>query len=82
MYTGQPLGWGPTMLRRPGPAIQHCQKRAAECEHLAELASNPATRISYLRLAECWRELAESHEFVEKLDNFLGYLKEENSGQG
>ncbi len=56
--------------------------RAAECEHLAELASNPATRNGYLRLAECWRELAGSREFVERLNNFLGYLKEENSDQG
>jgi hypothetical protein len=60
------------MLGRPSPAIQHCQNRAAECEHLAELASNPETKNGYLRLADCWHGLAGNHEFVERLDIFLG----------
>jgi hypothetical protein len=55
------------MLRRPSPAIQHCQNRAAECEHLAELANNPETKNGYLRLAECWHGLARNHEFVVRL---------------
>jgi hypothetical protein len=64
------------MLRRPSPAIQHCLKRAAECEHLAELESDPITKMGYLRLAGCWRKLGENREFVERMDSFLGYIKE------
>ena len=71
------------MSQDPSLGIQHCQYRAAECEHLAEQASNPETRNRYLVLAQCWHELAGSREFVEKLDKFLlnGGVTAENSGQ-
>jgi hypothetical protein len=64
------------MLWRSSPAVQHCRNRAAECKHLAELASNLETKNGYLRLAESWHMLAGNHEFVERLNNFLGSLKE------
>jgi hypothetical protein len=57
------------------PGIASPAIRAAECEHLAKLASNPETKNGYLCLAECWHGLAGNEEFVERLDNFLGYLK-------
>ena len=63
------------MLWRSSPAVQHCQGRAAECNRLAELANNPETRKGYETLAESWRALAENHEFIEKMDRFLGYAR-------
>jgi len=69
-------GGGTGMLWRSSPAIQHCRNRAAECEHLAELAGNPEAKRGYLRLANCWYKLAKNREFVERMDSFLGHLKE------
>ena len=64
------------MLWRSSPAIQHCRNRAAECEHLAKLATTAENKNGYLRLANCWHKLAENREFVERMDSFLGHLKE------
>jgi hypothetical protein len=64
------------MLRRPSPAIQHCLNRAAECEHLAELATTAENKNGYLRLAACWHQLAENRDFVERMHSFLAYVKE------
>jgi len=40
---------------------QRCLGRAAECERRAEQAINDDTRASYLRMAQNWRLLAETH---------------------
>jgi len=64
------------MLQRSSPAIQHCRNRTAECEHLAELATTPETKSDYLRLAASWLKLGDNREFVERMDSFLGYIKE------
>ncbi len=64
------------MLRQPSRAVRHCQIRAAECERLAELATDSESRDSYSRMAESWRKLAESREFVARLEAFLGYVKD------
>ena len=63
------------MLRKPSPAVRHCQVRAAECERLAELATDTDSRNYYLRMAESGRKLAETREFVSKMEVFLGYIK-------
>ncbi len=47
------------MLRRPTPAVQLCNDRAAECERLAELAETVAKKDFYLNLATTWRRLAD-----------------------
>jgi len=44
---------------------------------LAELGKDPEAISFYLRLAENWRKLADSREYTEKLDSFLGYIKED-----
>ncbi len=64
------------MLNRLSPAIQHCEMRATECERLANLASDVAGRNSYLKLAASWRKLAESRDFVAKMEQYLGYGKD------
>ncbi len=65
------------MLRRSTPAVEHCQKRASECEHLADLATDAQTKSDYLRLAAAWRQLAEQREFTDRMDSFLGYMKDD-----
>ena len=59
------------MLQKPSPAVQYCHLRAAECERLANLASDSASREAYLRLADCWRRLAENREYLEMVDASL-----------
>ena len=56
------------MLQKPPPAVRYCHLRAAECERLATLASDLPSREYYLRLADCWRRLAEDREYLEKVD--------------
>ena len=64
------------MLRQPSPAVRHCFKRAAECDRLAGLAKEPEVKNGYLQLSESWRKLADNREFTERMDAFLGYIKE------
>ena len=64
------------MLRRPSPAVQHCNDRAAECERLAELADPVAKKDFYLQLATKWRILGDQREFTARMDSIIGYLKE------
>jgi len=54
---------------RPSP--EYCHHRAAECEKLAEMATNLSTKQSYLRLADCWRQLADAHQFIDETNRFL-----------
>ena len=63
------------MLQQQSAAIRHCQTRAAECERLAQLAKDPEAKTFYLRMAENWRRLAETRNFTERMDHFLGYAK-------
>jgi len=63
------------MLTRQSPGVQVCHARIAECERLADLAETEGKRDYYLRLAENWRRLAESREFTERIERFLGQPK-------
>jgi len=60
------------VLQQTGAAIRHCLHRAGECERLAELAQDREGKAAYVRLAEIWRRLAESRDFTDKIDRFLG----------
>jgi hypothetical protein len=63
------------MLTRQSPGVKHCQERIAECERLADLAETEGKRDYYLRLAENWPRLADTREFTERIERFLGNLK-------
>jgi len=63
------------MLRRPSPAVQLCDERAAECERLAQLAETIAKKDFYLSLATTWRTLGDQREFIARMDSMVSYLK-------
>jgi hypothetical protein len=41
------------------PSFERCQSKAAECEQLAELETDIAVRVLYLRMAQHWRQLTD-----------------------
>ena len=57
------------MLQQLG--IRLCLDRAGECERLAELAGDPRSKASYIRIAKLWHALAAHREFVEQIDGLL-----------
>ena len=59
------------MLVRTSPDVADCLQRAAECELQAERASEPIAKRSFLDLAARWRRIAETFEYVERVDRFL-----------
>src|ERR1700687_3548434 len=59
------------MLQQLGPGTRLCLDRAGECERLAELAGDPRSKASYIRIANLWRALAAHREFVEQIDGLL-----------
>jgi hypothetical protein len=59
------------MLQRNSMAVGYCLNRAAEAGHLAALVTDQESKQSYLTLAESWLKLADSAEFVGKLDAHL-----------
>ena len=59
------------MLQQHRAGIRLCLARAGECERLAELAGDPRSKASYIRIANLWRALAAHREFVEQMDGLL-----------
>jgi hypothetical protein len=47
-----------------------CLQHATECELLAERASDPAARRSFLDIAERWRRIAGTYAYLERVHLF------------
>ena len=58
------------LLSRSADALE-CLQRAADCELQAERANDPTAKQAYLDLAARWRRIAETCEYIERVDNFL-----------
>jgi chorismate-pyruvate lyase len=59
------------MLQRLGERISYCLARASEAERRAEEVSTPSLKAEYKELANSWRHLARSYQFVEALEPLL-----------
>ena len=59
------------MLLKLSGHISNCLERAANAEHRALEATDSANRSDNELLAESWRHLARSYQFVESLERFL-----------
>jgi hypothetical protein len=59
------------MLRKPSTDADECLRHAALCELQAERASDPAAKQSFLDFAARWRRIAETFEYIERVDRFL-----------
>lgn len=59
------------MLQKFGEHIADCLDRAAEAERRAARTADTGLRGGHERMAQTWRHLARSYQFVEKLESFL-----------
>src|SRR5215469_3903057 len=59
------------MLQKLGDHIANCLELAANAEQRAAEAPTEALRIDHERMANTWRHLASSYQFVESLECFL-----------
>ena len=59
------------MLLKLSGHISSCLERAANAEERAEQASDSAIRSDNELLAQSWRQLTRSYQFVESLERFL-----------
>lgn len=60
------------MLTRPSVDTVDCLQRATACELQAQQASDLFAKQSFLDLAARWRRIADTCEFIEQVDRFLG----------
>src|SRR5215469_3628822 len=56
------------MLQKIGDDIANCFARATDADRRAAEASSEDLRIDYERIAQTWRHLASSYQFVESLE--------------
>jgi hypothetical protein len=59
------------MLQKLSDHIAAAIARAAESEELARQETDEVAKARYLQMADAWRHLANSFEFVQKLEEFL-----------
>jgi hypothetical protein len=59
------------LVRRSAEAVR-CLHRADECEAAAESATDPAAKRSFLDVAERWRRIADTCEYIERVNLSLG----------
>ena len=59
------------VLQRLGVHIADALERAEAAERRARDAIDPALRLDNERMAQSWRRLARSYQFVESLEKFL-----------
>jgi hypothetical protein len=59
------------MLLKLSVHISNCLQLAAQAEQLAKETTDPAIRSDNEQLAQSWRHLAASYQFVESLEHFL-----------
>ena len=60
------------MLSKPSTDAAACLQHAADCELRAEQAGDPIAKQSFLDVAARWRRIAETFEYIERIDRFLG----------
>ena len=63
------------MLSKLSEDAIDCLQHAADCESQAKRSSDPLAKQSFLDLAQRWRRIAETIEYIEGVDNFLSKPK-------
>ena len=59
------------MLIRPSTEVMDCLQHAADCLARAGCASHPDEKQSFLDLADRWRRIAETYQYIERVTLFL-----------
>lgn len=60
------------MLVRRSAGATRCLHQAEECEAAAQRVTDPAAKRSFIDVAERWRWIAETCEYIERVDRSLG----------
>jgi hypothetical protein len=60
------------MLSRLSDPVSECLRRAEECGRRARTAFNAHSIEHFLKMAQRWLFLAQSRQFAERLERFLG----------
>ena len=63
------------MLEESSKDAVDCLQHAAACELQAKRASDPAAKQSFLDLAARWRRIAETFEYIERVDRLVSTPK-------
>jgi hypothetical protein len=59
------------VLKRPVNDAVECLQHAAACELQAERVNDPAAKQSFFDVAARWRRIADTFEYIERVDEFL-----------
>ena len=63
------------MLEKLSDNSAECVAHAVEAQRRADAAGDPASKREHSDMADRWRRLAESYQFVERIERFLGTVK-------
>jgi len=62
------------VLERLNDRAIECLARAAAMDERAQESVNPQTKADLFDMARRWRKLAESYQFVERIEDFLAQV--------
>jgi hypothetical protein len=62
--------------------VEHCRRKADECERLAATTSDPKPRTSYIDMAKRWREMADRTDAIDRVVADLPNRDEATSALG
>jgi hypothetical protein len=62
---------GSLMIQKPIENSVECFAHATEAQRRSDMATDPASKREFDDMAGRWRRLAESYQFVERVDDFL-----------
>ena len=63
------------MLQKLSDNIAECLSHAVEAQRRADEAADAATKQEFAEMADRWRRLADSYQFVERINHFLDSTK-------
>jgi hypothetical protein len=59
------------MLQKLSDHVAECASHAVEAQRRADEVIDPATKREFADMADRWRRLADSYQFVERISRFL-----------
>ena len=63
------------MLQKLSDHIAECVSHAVAAQHRADAAIDPTSKREFADMADRWRRLADSYQFVERINHFLDHTK-------
>lgn len=60
------------MLQRRSADAIRCLQQAEQCDRRAAQVTDPEAKRSFLDIAERWRRIAETSEYIDSVNRFLG----------